>query len=147
MEHGRQAAVFLAIAVLAAVIVGCAKEEAATQASTQPAAEASGAAVKAAVVTDVGGLGDKGFNALSLAGLRRASEELGVEIEVLESRRAADYASNLTKLAAAGYSPVFAVGYLMTDAVTKLAPQFTDVTFAGVDIVFDPAASLVRLLA
>ena len=148
MNHGRRATVLLAIAVLVAMVGGCAQEQAATQAatqaavqaSTQPSAEASGAAVKAAMVADIGGLGDRGFNDLSYAGLRRASRELGAHIEVLESEETADYDVNLTQLAAAGYTPVFAVGYLMTDTVAKLAPRFTDVTFAGIDIVFDPAA-------
>ncbi|MRR12487.1 BMP family ABC transporter substrate-binding protein, partial [bacterium] len=47
--------------------------------------------VKAAMVTDVGGLGDKSFNDLSYEGLKRAESELGVEIQVLESREITDY--------------------------------------------------------
>ena len=46
----------------------------------QPAApaEAPKTDVKAAMVTDVGGLGDKSFNDLSYAGLQKAESELGV---------------------------------------------------------------------
>jgi basic membrane protein A len=136
------------LAALAAAVGGCAQQEAATPASTPPttgastppATEASTPAVKAAMVTDIGGLDDKGFNALSHAGLLRASEELGAQVDVLESKKPADYARNLTRLAAAGNSPVFAVGYLMTDAATLVAARSPGVTFAGIDIVFDPAA-------
>lgn len=140
LKHGKLAAVLLVAALLATAAAGCAKEPVAAPTPTEPAAAASSAGLRAAMVTDVGGLGDRGFNDLSYAGLRRASEELGVEIAVLESRKPADYESNLTTLAAAGSSPVFAVGYLMTGAVTQLAPRFAGVTFAGIDIVFDPLA-------
>lgn len=140
-KHGTGAALLLALALLAAVAAGCAKEGAATPISTQPAAQASKAAVKTAMVTDVGSLGDRGFNDLSYAGLRRASGELGAEIAVRQSKTTADYASYITQLATAGYSPVFAVGYLLTGTVTRLAPRFPGVTFVGIDIVFDPAAS------
>ena len=71
------------------------------------------------MVTDVGGLGDKSFNDLSYEGLKRAEEELGVEIEVLESKEITDYESNIDQLANAGYSPIFAVGFLMTDTVVE----------------------------
>ncbi len=138
LKHGALAAVLLTIALLAAVAAGCAKEGGVTSAS--PAAAASTPGLKAAMVADIGGLGDRGFNDLAYAGLQRASKELGVQIEVLEPRAPADYARNLTKLAAAGDNPVFAVGYQMTDAVTRLAARFPGVTFAGLDIVFDPLA-------
>jgi len=154
LRHLRFAAVLLASAVLVTVVVGCAQEEVATAPTTapatpsatptapttEPAASPSAAGLRTAMVTDIGGLGDRGFNHLSYTGLQRASEELGAEIAVRESKKPVDYARNIARLAAAGYSPVFAVGYLMTDAVTRLAARFTDVTFAGVDIVFDPAA-------
>ncbi len=73
------------------------------------------------MVTDIGGLGDKSFNDLSNAGLERAKSELGVETKVLESKAPTDYESNLTQLASAGYSPIFAVGFLMTDTVAKVS--------------------------
>jgi basic membrane protein A len=52
---------------------------------------------------------------------------------------------NLTQLADSGYNPVFAVGFLMTDAVNEVAPQYPDTNFAIVDSVVEPknAASLV----
>lgn len=91
--------------------------------------------IRAAMVTDVGGLGDQSFNDSAYAGLERAQEELGVDIEVLESNAPTDYVGNLTQLAESGFSPVFAVGFLMTDAVTEVAPQFPDTQFALIDSV------------
>jgi basic membrane protein A and related proteins len=102
--------------------------------------------LKVAMVTDVGGLGDKSFNDLSWAGLQKAQTDLGVQAKVLESKQIADYESNLTQLASAGYNPIFAVGFLMTDAVTKIATQTPSVNFGGIDIFFtNPPKNVVGL--
>ena len=133
----------LAVGMVAGLATGCAKKAAVTTDTTSTAPKTS---VKAAMVTDVGGLGDKSFNDLSYAGLQRAEKELGTEIKVLESKEPTDYESNLNQLATAGYSPIFAVGFLMTDTVSKVATQFPDVTFGGIDIFFEnPSANVVGL--
>ena len=100
--------------------------------------------VKPAMVTDVGGLGDQSFNDSANAGLERAAEEFGVETEVLESSSPSDYTNNLTQLADNGFTPVYAIGFLMTDALTEVAPQYPDTNFAIVDSVVeaDNVASL-----
>ncbi len=135
-KWGKMVVLLLALAMVASLAVGCA-----SQPAEEPApAEEPTTDVKAAMVTDVGGLGDKSFNDLSYAGLQKAEAELGTEIKVLESKEPTDYESNLTQLATAGYNPIFAVGFLMTDTVTKVAPQFADVNFGGIDIFFDPVA-------
>jgi basic membrane protein A len=101
--------------------------------------------VRPALVLDVGGLGDQSFNDSAYAGLQRAKKEFDVETEHLESSSPTDYVDNLTQLADSGYNPVFAVGFLMTDAVNEIAPQYPDTNFAIVDSVVKPknAASLV----
>ncbi|MDZ4655481.1 MAG: BMP family ABC transporter substrate-binding protein [Coriobacteriia bacterium] len=127
-------AVLLALTLLVAFGAGCAKEEPAEEPTTEePTAEEPKVVIKAAMVTDVGGLGDKSFNDLAYAGLLKAEEELGVEIQVLESKEITDYESNIDQLATAGYNPIFAVGFLMTDTVVKLAPMYPDTNFGGVD--------------
>jgi len=137
-KWGKLVAVLLAAALVASLVAGCTPAEPEAPAPTEEPATTD---IKAAMVTDVGGLGDKSFNDLSYAGLQRAESELGVEIQVLESKEPTDYESNINQLATAGYNPIFAVGFLMTDTVTKVAPQFTDVNFGGIDIFFDPPAS------
>ncbi|MHB1341614.1 MAG: BMP family lipoprotein [Coriobacteriia bacterium] len=128
-------AVALALTLLVAFVPGCAKEE--TPSEPTPTEEPT-TDVMAAMVTDVGGLGDKSFNDLSYEGLKRAESELGVEIKVLESTEITDYESNIDQLASAGYSPIFAVGFLMTDVVSKVSTMYPDVQFGGVDEFFDP---------
>ena len=133
-KTGKLVALILAIALVGSLAIGCAQEEPEPTGTTT---ETPTTDVKAAMVTDVGGLGDKSFNDLSYAGLQRAQDELGVEIQVLESKEQTDYENNLTQLVNAGYNPIFAVGFLMTDAVGKVAPQSSDVVFGGIDIFFE----------
>ena len=82
-----------------------------------------GAEVRPALVLDIGGLGDQSFNDSAYAGLQRAKKDLDVQTETLESQAATDYVNNITQLADSGYNPVFAVGFLMTDAVNEIAPS------------------------
>ncbi|MRS12521.1 MAG: BMP family ABC transporter substrate-binding protein [Actinobacteria bacterium] len=128
--------VLLALTLILAFVPACSPKEDTTEEETTE--ETTEPPLKAAMVTDVGGLGDKSFNDLSYEGLKRAEEELGVEIEVLESKEITDYESNIDQLASAGFSPIFAVGFLMTDTVVKLAPEYPDTQFGGVDEFFDP---------
>lgn len=89
--------------------------------------------IRAAVVTDVGGVGDMSFNAMAWEGLQRAGKGLNIEAKLVESKEQADYVTNLSKLADQGYDLVFAIGFLMEDAVKQVAPKYPKVKFAIVD--------------
>lgn len=91
-------------------------------------------ALKVIMVTDVGGLGDKSFNDGTWDGIVRAADFLGLEKEVVQSHEMSDYIPNLSN-AAKEADIVFAVGFMMTDALFKVAPQFPDTYFVGIDIV------------
>jgi len=135
-------ALLVVFALALTVLAGCTTPAPTASTGTTPAK----AKLKTAMVTDVGGLGDKSFNDLSWAGLEKAKSELGVVTKVLESKQIADYESNLTQLASAGYSPIFAVGFLMTDAVTKISTATPDTNYAGIDIFFNqPPKNVVGL--
>lgn len=100
--------------------------------------KAAPAEVKADMVvsmaTDVGGLGDKSFNDGAYAGLLMGQEKLGVEPRVVESKQQTDYVPNLSGLAEDGSDLVFAVGFLMAEAVMEAASYNPDAAFAGIDI-------------
>lgn len=139
-------ALLLALMLVVAFVPGCAAEEEPVEEPTGEEPVAEEPALKTAMVTDVGGLGDKSFNDAAYEGLKRAQEELGVEIEVVESAEITDYETNIDALANAGYSPIFAVGFLMTDAVIKMAPEYPDTLFGGVDEFFEtPITNVVGL--
>jgi basic membrane protein A len=97
-------------------------------------ADEESAPMKVAVITDVGGLNDKGFNALAYAGLKAAQADLGVEGRVFISKNAADYVPNLSTAARQGYDLVIAVGFLMGDSTAAVATQFPETNFAIVDV-------------
>jgi len=92
---------------------------------------------KAAMVTDVGGLGDQSFNDAAYRGLKQAEEELGIKITVIESNTMTDYVPNLSSLAEQGYDMVWAVGFLMTDALEEVSQMYPDTKFGLIDSVVE----------
>jgi basic membrane protein A len=89
---------------------------------------------KIGLVTDIGGLNDKGFNHLADVGLEKAKTDFpNVKGDVLESHTGDDYVPNLTHFASQGYDLVIAVGFLMQQAVGTVAGQFPNVHFAIID--------------
>jgi basic membrane protein A len=104
---------------------------ASTSGSTSTAAPAK--KIKVGLVTDIGGLNDRSFNALANKGLKDAQAQLGIEGRVLISKSNADYVPNLTTLAQQKYDLVIAVGFLMAGATEKVAGKFPDVKFAIID--------------
>ena len=131
----------LAVLVLAVAAAGCGGgNEAATTGGAAGGTETSGGAkIKVGLVTDIGGLNDRGFNSLANKGLEDAKSQLGVEGRVLESKSDADYIPNLSEFGDQGYDLIISVGFLMTDATTQAAKAYPDSTFAIVDSAFDPA--------
>jgi basic membrane protein A len=89
--------------------------------------------VRVAIVTDIGGLNDRGFNALANDGLQRAKSELGVDGRVLISEQASDYVPNLSTAARQGYDLVIANGFLMGEALASVAGRFPGTSFAIID--------------
>jgi basic membrane protein A and related proteins len=101
--------------------------------STSTAAKPAGKPIKVGLVTDIGGLNDRSFNALANKGVQDAEKQLGVTGRVLISKSNADYVPNLSTLATQKYDLVIAVGFLMADATEKVAKKFPDVKFAIID--------------
>jgi len=103
--------------------------------STPGASE--GATLDLGMVTDVGGLGDKSFNDSAYRGLVRAQVVLHATSSVLQSRAVSDYEPNLSTLAQHGDALIFAIGFLMHDALNDVAPRFPSTHFAIIDSVVD----------
>jgi basic membrane protein A and related proteins len=90
-------------------------------------------AIKAGVVTDIGGLNDRSFNMLANRGIKQAERELGVETRVLLSKSNGDYVPNLTTLAQQQFDLIVPVGFLMADATNTVASKLPNANFAIVD--------------
>jgi basic membrane protein A and related proteins len=130
--------VTLALALVAAGCGGDDDDDAAGGEDTTAAEDTTTAEepVKVGLVTDIGGLNDRGFNSLANQGLERAASELGAEIRVLESKSDADYIPNLSTLAEEGYDLVISVGFLMGEATHQAAEAFPDTNFAIIDFAY-----------
>jgi basic membrane protein A len=120
------------------VVAACGSDDSSSKSSGSSSTPAK-KAIKIAMVTDIGGLNDRGFNALAYKGLKQAKAELGADIRVLTSKSNADYVPNLSSLARQKYDLVIAVGFLMGDATAKVAKSFPNVNFAIIDF---PAGGL-----
>jgi peptide/nickel transport system substrate-binding protein len=90
------------------------------------------------MVTDVGGIDDKSFNATSWAGMEMAADELGAEVAYLESQQQTDYKVNITQFLDQDYDMIITVGFLLGDATAEFAEQYPDTNFAIVDFGYDP---------
>ena len=131
----RAIAIALTLATGAFGIAACGDDNkdsgsASTSSSTKPAAKK----IKVGLVTDIGGLNDRSFNALANKGLEDAKSKLGVDGRVLISKANSDYVPNLTTLAQQKYDLVIGVGFLMADAMNAVSSKFPDTKFAIVDV-------------
>src|SRR5437773_7816192 len=121
----------LAYLVLAAIVAAaCGGGGTGGTAGTSPS---PGKAIKVGLVTDVGGLNDKSFNQAANTGRLQAEKDLGLQTQVIESKKQEDYVPNLTTFAQQNYDLVIAVGFLMQNAAWKVATQFPNVKFAIID--------------
>jgi basic membrane protein A and related proteins len=91
-----------------------------------------GKPLRVVVLTDVAGLGDKGFNDVCWQGVQRARQDFGLSAQFIQSREQADYAANLS-LAAQNAEAVVTLGYLYVDAVKQVAPRFPEVYFVHIE--------------
>jgi basic membrane protein A len=90
--------------------------------------------IKVGLVTDVGGLNDRGFNHLAYVGVQQAKSRLGADFRVFLSNAGADYVPNLTKFAREHYDLTIGVGFTEADAIDTAATKFPDEKFAIVDV-------------
>jgi basic membrane protein A and related proteins len=93
----------------------------------------TGKRVRAGVVFDVGGRGDKSFNDSAFRGLDRAVRELGVEAEYVEPGEGSDRESGVRLLAAEKFDLVVGVGFIFSDDMFQVAREYPAVHFANID--------------
>jgi basic membrane protein A len=97
-------------------------------------ATTGGSKLKIGLVTDIGGLNDRGFNHLSFLGLQRAQSELGVQQRVFQAKSTQDYVPNLSTFARDGYALTIGVGFTEATAIDTVATNFPNSKFAIVDV-------------
>jgi peptide/nickel transport system substrate-binding protein len=136
----------ISLLTVIALLAACgpkATEAPATEEAAPPTVEPTEApapteAFKVGMVTDVGGIDDKSFNATSWHGMEMAEEELGAEVAYLESQQQTDYAVNITQFLDQDYDMIITVGFLLGEDTATFAEQNPDSKFAIVDYAYDP---------
>lgn len=91
--------------------------------------------LKVALVTDIGGLNDRGFNQLAYTGYKKAEAQYHFTERVIQTQSQNDYVKNLT-LASQSVGQgglVIAVGFLMQAPLDQIAKQNTGIHYAIVD--------------
>jgi len=104
-----------------------------TQEATQQPTQEPTPTLKVGMVTDMGGIDDKSFNATAWKGVEMAIKDLGIDGSYLESQQQTDYATNITQYINQGANLIVTVGFLLADDTAKFAAENPDVNFAIVD--------------
>ena len=123
------------LALVLVLIWGCGGEKkppGGTAGKAEPARRA-----RVGLVLSVGGLGDKSFNDSAYQGLMKAKNELGIEPIYGQPEQMSEDEKYLRQYAEQGMDLVIAVGFLMKDALEKVAPEFPQIRFAIIDAVVD----------
>jgi basic membrane protein A and related proteins len=123
----------LLLAALTFAVAGCGGDDDEGAGGTGATDTQAAEAISVGVVSDTGGLDDRGFNEFSINGFERAQSELGVDGRVYTSESSDDYLPNLTAAVDDGQDLVIAVGFLIQPSVAEVAADATDINFAGVD--------------
>src|SRR6185437_4486658 len=117
-------------ALAAAITVGTALGSAKSKART--------ASAGVAVVTDIGGLNDKGFNHLAYLGFTRAQKQLKAKGRSFITNTSQERLPNLETAAKDGYGLVLGVGFNFFQDFGQVDPAFPSTKFVGIDI--DPGS-------
>jgi basic membrane protein A len=142
----------LAVIVVLALFATACGSGGSTAASTPPCKTATGKTgndIKVAIVFDVGGLGDQGFNDLSKKGLDKAISDGVIQQANTKYVEPDATGSNrdqlLANFADAGYNLIIAASYVFSPGVDKLAAEHCDEYFAVVDGYSGEAANVTNL--
>ncbi len=89
--------------------------------------------IRVALVLDKGGRDDKSFNAAAYAGAEKAKKDLGIQLKYVETMDDAAVESTMRSFAQKKFDLIIGVGFSMSDAIKRVAPQFPHLKFGLVD--------------
>jgi len=93
------------------------------------------APTKIVVAYDVGGRGDKSFNDMAYLGASKAGKDFGVTVDEITPRALAEMEDVLRRLSKTGeYKIILCIGFLWTDALTKVSGEYPDQKFGAIDV-------------
>jgi basic membrane protein A len=104
-------------------------------ASAEAELDALKAPKKVGLVLATGGLGDKSFNDISLAGCQKAKDELGVDFDYVETTAISEYEGYQRDFAMSGeYMLIICIGYDQAEGLAIVAEEFPDQNFVIIDM-------------
>ena len=112
----------IAVAIAVGGALGSSKADAAQKAG-----------YKAALVSDVAGFNDNGFNKNQLKGLKQAAKKLGGTAFPIVSHSSSDYQPNYNTAVHDGAQIIIAAGFLLGPTVKQYAQQYPNTKFAITD--------------
>jgi basic membrane protein A and related proteins len=118
----------LAVAIAVGGALGSSKADAAQKAG-----------YRAALVSDVAGFNDNGFNKNQLKGLKAAAKKIGGKAFPIVSHASSDYQPNFNTAVHDNAQIIIAAGFLLGDTVKQYATQYPKIKFAITD---DPVAAI-----
>jgi basic membrane protein A and related proteins len=132
------AVLFAAAVAVALVAAGCGGGGGSGGNSTTTTTSAA-SNFKAALVSDVAGFNDNGFNKNQLLGLNKMKSQIGIQALPIVSHSSSDYVPNYNKAVHANSNLIIAAGFLLGDTVKKYAHQYPKIKFAITD---DPVSAI-----
>lgn len=115
----------IVLSLTTSMLIGCSSDESKDEKSAQD--------LKITMVSDIGGINDQSFNQSAWEGLKMAEKELGVNVEVIESKQASEYAQNVETAIDNDSDLVIGIGFQMDAAISDAAKHYPDQKFAIID--------------
>ncbi|MGT2912607.1 BMP family protein [Streptococcus tangpeifui] len=110
----------------------------------------SSSSVKAAIVTDTGGVDDKSFNQSAWEGLQAWGKEnklkKDTDFTYFQSDDESQYATNLDSAQSKGYNLIFGIGYNLHDAVAEAAQSNSKTNYVIIDDVIEDQKNVASVL-
>lgn len=129
MNITRRSAIYLGLGTTATFLAACSN----SGGSSSSSSDSGDVSNKKVVLILPGSIDDQGWNSTNNAGATAASNELGINIDVVESVPEEDFESTFTEYGEKGYDLVMAAGSQFDQTCTSVAPQYPDTKFTIVN--------------
>ncbi len=90
--------------------------------------------IKPAVIYDMGGKFDKSFNEGVYNGVKKFTDETGIEVMEFEVTNETQREQAMRRMAERGASIILGVGFAQADAIAKVAAEYPDKQFSIIDV-------------
>ena len=98
--------------------------------------------IKPAVIYDMGGKFDKSFNEGVYNGVKKFTDETGIEVMEFEVTNETQREQAMRRMAERGATVILGVGFAQADAISKVAAEYPDKQFSIIDVSWLDAPNL-----